>query len=43
MAVMFINGFKIIDERDDLHEEQSSAEILAETYPHLPGAWGNIA
>lgn len=35
---MFINGFKIIDERGDLHEEQSSAQTLAETYPHLSGA-----
>lgn len=41
-AVTFINGFKIIDERDDLHEEQSSAGTLAETCPHLSGAWGNI-
>lgn len=35
MTVVFINGFKIIDERSDLHGEQSSAETLAETYPHL--------
>lgn len=35
MAVVFINGFKIIDERGDLHGEQSSAETWAETYPHL--------
>lgn len=37
-VVMFINDFKIIDERDDLHEEQSSAETLGDPYPHLSGA-----
>lgn len=41
-AVMFINGLKIIDERDYLHEEQSSAETLDETYPDLSGVWGKI-
>lgn len=40
-AALFINAFKIIDERGDLHEEQSSAQTLAETCPHLSGAWGN--
>lgn len=40
-AVRFIDGSKITDERDDLHEEQSSAETLAETSPHLSGARGN--
>lgn len=42
MTVMFVNGLKIIDERGDLHEEQSSAEAVAETYPHLSGAWGSL-
>lgn len=40
-AVVFVNAFKIIDERGDLHEEQSSAQTLAEICPHFSGTWGN--